>query len=186
MFRESSDDVSEFAEVVGSYIHLLVNYIIPSVKIKVFPNQKPWVDGTVRAALSARTAAYNAGISTGDMMDYKVAAYGLRKTVKAAKCRYKDRVEADFNAGDPASVWKGLRIMTDFKNKPSSVCSSDPSLADELNTFFARFEMESGNHNSMAVMADMIANNTEPPFIVSESDVRRVFKGVNGGKGCRA
>ena len=42
--------------------------------------------------------------------------------------------------------------------------------------------MESGNHNSMAVMADMIANNTEPPFIVSESDVRRVFKGVNGKK----
>ena len=88
-------------------------------------------------------------------------------------------MEADFNAGDPASVWKGLRIMTDFKNKPSSVCSSDPSLADELNTFFARFEMESENHNSMAVM---IANNTEPPFIVSESDVRRVFKGVNGKK----
>ena len=82
MFRESSDDVSEFAEVVGSYIHLLINDIIPSVKIKVFPNQKPWVDGTVRAALSARTAAYNAGISTGDMMDYKVAAYGLRKTLK--------------------------------------------------------------------------------------------------------
>src|SRR4029434_1499454 len=100
-----------------------------SVKIKVFPNEKPWVDGTVRAALSARTAAYNAGISTGDMMDYKVAAYGLRKTVKAAKCRYKDRVEADFNAGDPASVWKGLHIMTDFKNKPSSVCSYDPSLS---------------------------------------------------------
>ena len=39
--------------------------------------------------------------------------------------------------------------------------------------------MESENHNSMAVM---IANNTEPPFIVSESDVRRVFKGVNGIK----
>ena len=131
MFRESSDDVSEFVEVVGSYIHLLITYIIPSVKIKVFPNQKPWVDGTVRAALSARTAAYNAGISTGDMMDYKVAAYGLRKTVKAAKCRYKDRVEADFNAGDPASVWNGLRIMTDFKNKHVLVGSSDPSLADE-------------------------------------------------------
>ena len=52
MFREFSDDVSEFAEVVGSYIHLLVNYIIQSVKRKVFPNQKPWVVGTVRAALS--------------------------------------------------------------------------------------------------------------------------------------
>ena len=111
--------------------------------------------------LSVHTAVYNAGITTGDMTHHKVG-----KTVIAAKCRYKDRVEADFNAGDPASVWKGQRIMTDFENKPGSVCSSDPSLADELNTFFARFEMESGNHNSMAVMADMIANNTEPPFTV--------------------
>ena len=44
--------------------------------------------------------------------------------------------------GDPAQVWKGLRIMTDVKNKPSSVSSSAPSLADELNTFHARFETD--------------------------------------------
>lgn len=127
MFRESLDDVGEFADVVGSYINLLYCEIIQAVKIKVFPNQKTWVDGTVRAALTARTAAYNTGIISGDMTEYKVAAYGLRKIVKDAKRRYKDKVEADFIMGDPAQVWKGLRIMTDFKNKPSSVSCSAPS-----------------------------------------------------------
>ena len=51
-FREDSADVSEFTEVVGSYICLLTNEIIKSVKIKVFPNQKPWVNKAVRAALA--------------------------------------------------------------------------------------------------------------------------------------
>ena len=87
--------------------------------------------------LSVHTAVYNAGITTGDMTHHKVG-----KTVIAAKCRYKDRVEAYFNAGDPASVWNGLRIMTDFKNKPVLVGSSDPSLADEhfLCTFWWEWE----------------------------------------------
>ena len=63
-------------------------------------------------------SVHNAGIISGDMTEYKAAAYGLRRTVKDAKRQYKDKIEADFSMGDPAQVWKGLRIMTDFKNKP--------------------------------------------------------------------
>ena len=58
MFRESSDDVGEFAEVIGSYVNLLYCETTQAVKIKVFPNQKPWVDRTVKAVLKAQTAAY--------------------------------------------------------------------------------------------------------------------------------
>lgn len=65
------------------------------------------------------------------MTEYKVAAYGLRKTVKDAK----RRVEANFIMGDPAQVWKGLRIMTDFKNKPSLVSSAN-QLAPVYTTVF--------------------------------------------------
>ncbi|KAK0151128.1 hypothetical protein N1851_007701 [Merluccius polli] len=43
MFCESLDDVGEFAEVVGSYVNLLYCETTQAVKIKVFPNQKPWV-----------------------------------------------------------------------------------------------------------------------------------------------
>ena len=177
MFRVSSDDINEFAEVVGSYIHFLINDIVQHVKIKVYPNQKPWVDKTVKAALAARTASYNAGLISGDMTGYKEAVYGLRRTVKAAKIRYRDRVEADFHAGDPASVWKGLRVMTDFKTKSSPI-SSDPSLADELNTFYARFDRD----NQMAAGAVRTGVTGTPPFTISESDVRGVFRGVNGRK----
>ncbi len=85
----TSADVSEFTEVVLNYIYLLPNYIIKTVKIKAFLNQKLWVDRAVRTALAAHTAAFNVGLASRNRSAYKEAAYGLRKTVKAAKCRHR-------------------------------------------------------------------------------------------------
>lgn len=117
MFCLTSTDVSKFMEVVVSYISLLTDTIILTVQIKIFPNQKPWVDETVRSALRARTTTYNAGLISGDMLEYKAVAYGLQKTIKEAKRWYRDKVEADFKKGNTASVWKGLQTITDFKSQ---------------------------------------------------------------------
>ncbi|KAK1784324.1 hypothetical protein P4O66_019106, partial [Electrophorus voltai] len=76
MFRRSTDDVSEFTEAVVGFIGKLVDDTIPRITIKKFSNQKPWVDRTIREALNSRTAAYNAGIISGNMDEYKSAAYG--------------------------------------------------------------------------------------------------------------
>lgn len=65
MFRMTSADISKFMEVVGSYISLLTNRIIQTVKIKVYPNQKPWVDTALQTAITARTAANNVGLISG-------------------------------------------------------------------------------------------------------------------------
>ena len=90
MFQTTSADINEFTEVALSYINLLTDTIIPTVKIKSFPNQKPWVDRHVRMALKTRTTTYNAGLTSGDMLDYKAASYSLRRTIKDAKRRYRD------------------------------------------------------------------------------------------------
>jgi len=44
MFRSSSSDVSEFADVVTSFIAMIEDTIVPTVKVRSFPHQKPWVD----------------------------------------------------------------------------------------------------------------------------------------------
>ncbi|KAK1784288.1 hypothetical protein P4O66_019970 [Electrophorus voltai] len=88
MFRRSTDDVSEFTEAVVGFIGKLVDDTIPRITIKKFSNQKPWVDRTIREALNSRTAAYNAGIISGNMDEYKSAAYGVRRAVREAKRRY--------------------------------------------------------------------------------------------------
>lgn len=35
--------------------------MVPNICIKTFPNQKPWMNGDVRAKFKARTSAYNSG-----------------------------------------------------------------------------------------------------------------------------
>ncbi|KAK1802112.1 hypothetical protein P4O66_004453 [Electrophorus voltai] len=77
MFWHSTDDVCEFTEAVVGFIGKLVDDTIPRITIKKFPNQKPWVDKTIRKALNSRTAAYNTRIISGNMDEYKSASYGV-------------------------------------------------------------------------------------------------------------
>ncbi len=71
MFRESSSDVSEFTDVALSFINTLTEQATETVTIRIFSNQKPWVDTTISAAVNQRTAAYNAGLLSGNMSKYK-------------------------------------------------------------------------------------------------------------------
>ncbi len=43
------------------------------------------VDGSIRDAVKHRTAAYNAGLLSGNMSEYKALCYTLRQAVRAAK-----------------------------------------------------------------------------------------------------
>ncbi|KAK1784445.1 hypothetical protein P4O66_001248, partial [Electrophorus voltai] len=49
-----TDDVSEFTEAAVEFIGKMVDDMIPRATIKAFPNQKPWVDKTMRKALNSR------------------------------------------------------------------------------------------------------------------------------------
>ncbi len=96
MFRASSSDVSEFTEVALSFVITLNEQATETVKIRTFSNQKSWVDRTIRNAVNHRTAAYNAGILSGNMSEYKTSCYTLRRAVRAAKRRYRERIESHF------------------------------------------------------------------------------------------
>ncbi len=93
MFRASSSDVSEFTDVALSFVNMLTDQATETVTIRTFSNQKPWVDRTIRAAVNQRTATYNAGLFSGNMSEYKASCYALRRAVRAAKLRYRERIE---------------------------------------------------------------------------------------------
>ncbi|KAK1784264.1 hypothetical protein P4O66_003712, partial [Electrophorus voltai] len=82
MFRRSTDDVSKYTEAVVGFIGKLVDDTISKATIKMFPNQTPWVDKTICEDLNSRTAAYNMGIISGNMDEYKSGAYGVRRCFK--------------------------------------------------------------------------------------------------------
>ncbi len=98
------------------------------------------MDRTIRAAVNKRTAAYNAGLLSGNMSEYKVSCYALRRAVRAAKLRYRERIESHFQLNDSRRMRQGLRTICAFGNKSSTEVRADPLLADELNTFYGRFE----------------------------------------------
>lgn len=84
VFKEGAD-LEEYTSSVLAYLHFCT--VLPTKSIKVFPNQKPWLDSTVRSLLKARDAAYR----SGDMLAYSRALRDLKKDIRKAKYRYKQR-----------------------------------------------------------------------------------------------
>ncbi len=100
MLRASSSDVSEFTDVALSFVNTLTEQATETITVRTFPNQKPWVDRTIRAAVNKCTAACNEAILSGNMSEYKASCYALRRAVRAAKLRYRERVESHFQLND--------------------------------------------------------------------------------------
>ncbi len=144
MFRASSSDVSEFTDVALSFINTLTEQATETVTIRTFSNQKLWVDRSIRDAVNHRTAAYNAGLLSGNMSEYKALCYTLRRAVRAAKRRYRERIESHFQLNDSRRMWQGLKTICSSGNNSSAEVRADPLLAEELNTFYGRFECNGG------------------------------------------
>ncbi len=180
MFRASSADVSEFTDVVLSFVYMLTDQASETVTIRTFSNQKPWVDRTIRAAVNQRTAAYNAGLLSGNMSDYKASCYALRRAVRAAKLRYRERIESHFQLNDSRRMWQGLKTICSSGNNSSAEVSADPLLAEELNTFYGRFERNGGATLPISASgSSRQSGDVDHVITVSEDEVRRELRRVN-------
>ncbi len=147
-----------------------------------YPNQKPWINSNVRAALSARTSAFK----SGNTEEQKQANYEIWKTIKAAKRQYKNKIEGQFNINNVRSMWQSTNNITDFKRGKAAAVTIAASLLDELNEFYSRFEAHNTVDTEIAPTADAEAVST---FSISAADVTRSFRRVNirkaaGPKAC--
>ncbi len=115
-----------------------------------------------------------------NMSVYKASCYALRQAVSAAKHRYKERIESHFQLNDSRRMWQGLRTICAFGNKSSVEVRADQSLADELNTFYGRFECNGGSAALPSSASGSSRQRSENHVItVSEDEVRRALKRVN-------
>ncbi|KAK1802897.1 hypothetical protein P4O66_021433 [Electrophorus voltai] len=149
---------TEFTEAVVGFIGKLVDDTIPKATIKTFPNQKPWRDKTIRNALNSHTAAYNAGIISGNMDECKSAVYGVHR-------------------GNPPS---GLISVDE-----SLVDELNTFFARfEATTSSASANNANGANGAIGAANGACAEPTigQRPLIIKENDVRRVFKRVNTRK----
>ncbi len=157
--------------------HLIV--ATETVTIRTFSNQKPWVDRSIRDAVNHRTAAYNAGLLSGNMSEYKTSCYALCRAVRAAKLRYRERIESHFQLNDSRRMWQGLKTICSSGNNSSAEVRADPLLAEELNTFYGRFECNGGATLPISASGSSRQSSDGYAITFSEDDVRRELKRVN-------
>ncbi|KAI3376378.1 hypothetical protein L3Q82_016860 [Scortum barcoo] len=154
---EATQNINTYTDAVIGYIGKCIDDVVPRITVRTFPNQKPWVNGEVRAKLKARTDAYN----SGDLEEYRKSRYALRRAISSAKRQYRDKVESHYKGSNTRSMWAGLKTLTDYKKKISSAEVMSASLPDELNTFYARFES-----TSPAVEVQKAQEDHCPPVII--------------------
>ncbi len=174
MFRAASDDdIEAYSDTVTCFIRKCIDDVVPTKTIRIYPNQKPWINSDVRSALSARTSAFK----SGNTDDRKQASYDLRRSIKVAKRTYKNRVEEHFNNNNPRSMWQGINNITGFKgNKPATV-NIAASLPDWDSTLFmlgSRLITTAHTESAHTTAAEEVS-----PLTLSVADITWSFQRVN-------
>ena len=165
-------DLNTYTSSVLDYITFCMNSVTTQKSILTLPNHKPWMNGAVTGLLKARDAAFH----SGDAEAYRTTRSILRKGIREAKHHYTKRIEEHFNSSDSRRVWQGIRTVTGY-NSSSSTHAQSPSLPDDLNCFFARFDRTDNSDNMRA------QQEPSPPVLtLSPHDVRRTLQHINPKK----
>ena len=83
----SKNNIDKNTDMVTEFIRKCIGDVVSTVTIKTYPNQKLWLDSSVRAKLKVQTTAFNHGKVTENMAEYKQFSYCNRtgnRTVKTS------------------------------------------------------------------------------------------------------
>ncbi|KAK3529825.1 hypothetical protein QTP86_006915 [Hemibagrus guttatus] len=137
VFRSTTNSLDEYTDTVSSYIYFCEDSIIPTCTRVSYNNDKPRFTAKLRRLRSEKEAAFR----SGDKGKYKEAKYRFSEEVRRAKTEHGERMKQQFQTNDSASVWKGLKAITNYKPRaPHSV--NDLRLANSLNEYYCLFERQ--------------------------------------------
>jgi hypothetical protein len=89
MMPVTLDGIEEYTTSVTGFINKCIDNVIPTVTMRTYPNQKPWITGNIRTEPKARAAAFNEWET--NPYAYKKFCYALQQTIKQAKCQLQDQ-----------------------------------------------------------------------------------------------
>ncbi len=174
VFEAAANDLDELTETVTSYISFCEDMCIPT-RTHLTYNDKPRFTAKLRQLRQAKEYAYR----KGDKVLYKQAKYTLEKEIRVAKRNYSEKIRIQFTYSNSASVWKGLKEITNYKT-PSPSTVENQQLADDLNEFYCRFEKTPHTRSEHLSTQPLIPPATPlshtPTLQISEDDVHQVFR----------
>ena len=137
VFEHACTDLDEYTDTVTAYVSFCVKSCIPTRTVCVYAIDKPWFTKEVKNQLMAKDAAFR----SGDDEEFRRAKYDACRAIARAKAEYKDKLEDQFASNNTNAVWQGRQTITQYKAK-SATLSSEPTLPDRLNEFYARFDRQ--------------------------------------------
>ena len=96
MFRDSSNGIEEY----------ITSVTVPTVTVRTYRNQKPWITVNIHTELKARAATFREQDTNPE--DYKKSRNALRRTIKQAKRQYRTKIESYYTGSDARQMWQGL------------------------------------------------------------------------------
>ncbi|KAI2661094.1 hypothetical protein H4Q32_030126 [Labeo rohita] len=174
VFEAAANDLDELTETITSYISFCEDICIPTRIYLTFNNDKPWFTTKFRHLRQAKEDAYR----KGDRVLYNQARNTLNKEIRVAKRTYAKRLENQFTSNKPASVWNGLKAITNYKT-PSPSTEANQQLAEDLNEFYCRFETPHTRSDylfSQLLTPPATPLSPLPAFQISEDEVHQVFR----------
>ena len=117
MFWDNADNI-ELTTSLNGFIRNCIGFVIPSVKVCCFPNQKTWINTEVHAKLKNRATLHraitdNPEAKAEDRNKYKKSCYDFRRVIKRAKVQYRNKLESYYTGSDACRMWQGLQSITD-------------------------------------------------------------------------
>ena len=142
IFREAATsgdfiDLQEYTEAVVGFISKCVDDVTQVETVKTHATRKQWLTGEVCSLLKTRDFAFKAG----DAAAYREARNTLKKGIREAKRQYGRNLEKNFeDTRDIRRLWQGFQTVTGYKYTAKTAKCNNPSLPDDLNRFYSRFE----------------------------------------------
>ena len=165
-----------------SYISFCEGMCVPTKTYCIFNNNKPWFTAMLKWLRQAKEEAFR----SGDRILYNQARNTLTKEIRGAKRSYSDKEKNRFSANDPASVWRGLQDIANYR-KTSPHPMEKPQLADNLNVFYCRFDhptftpltcsnSDFTQSSAPPVITSPLPSVSPPALTVFEEDVCQLFQ----------
>ena len=120
MFRDSSDGIEEYTTSVTGFINKCIEDVVPTVTVRTYPNQKPWITGNIRTELKGRAAAFKVRDSNPEA--YKKSCYALQRTIKQAKRQYRAKIESYYTGSDARLMWQACKLLQTTKGSTAAIC----------------------------------------------------------------
>ena len=127
---QGSGNLDEDTECTADYLNFCMEVAVPTKSVRCYPNNKPWINSSVRQLLKEKKKAFK----NGDMVKLKEVQRELKKGLREAKEAYGRKMEGKMD-GNAKELWRGLRAMTGCGAR-SVGADGDVERANQLNHFY--------------------------------------------------